>query len=157
MLWNYSILTLPTPRFRRESILGRPGRRSRVEHTALGIVALSTVLACNDPAQPATPAAAAVPAPPRELAGGFTQPEASAPSGGGFSASFGINERTEVVGDATLPSKDVRAFLWREGRGMRDLGTLGGNGSWGNAVNDQTEVVGFSRPGTVSDAFHAYL
>ena len=156
MLWNYSILTLPTPRFRRESILGRPGRRSRVERTALGIVALSTVLACNDPAQPATPAAAAVPAPTPELAGGFTS-RSLGTLGGGFSASFGINERTEVVGDATLPSEDVRAFLWREGRGMRDLGTLGGNGSWGNAVNDQTEVVGFSRPGTVSDAFHAYL
>lgn len=123
--------------------------------TALKIVTLGGVLACDNSTQPTAPAMAAAPATPA-LAGGFTSRSLGA-LGGLFSASFGINERTEVVGDATLPSEDVRAFLWREGRGMRNLGTLGGNGSWGNAVNDQTEVVGFSRPGPVSDVFHAYL
>ncbi len=130
-------------------------RRRWVQRTALGIVTLSSVLACENSTQPTAPAIAAAPATP-ELAGGFSS-RSLGTLGGLFSASFGINEQTEVVGDATLPSEEVRAFLWREGRGMRDLGTLGGNGSWGNAVNDQSEVVGFSRPGPVSDVFHAYL
>ena len=45
--------------------------------------------------------------------------------GGTFSGANAINEHGEVVGFAELPSGEVRAILWREGEGMRSLGTLG--------------------------------
>ena len=40
---------------------------------------------------------------------------------------------------------------------MRNLGTLGGDGSAANIVNDQSEVVGFSRIEPGSEVFHAFL
>lgn len=79
-------------------------RRRWVQRTTLGIVTLSSVLACDNSTQPTAPAVAAAPATPA-LAGGFTS-RSLGTLGGLFSASFGINERTEVVGDATLPSED---------------------------------------------------
>jgi probable HAF family extracellular repeat protein len=156
MFWLDPILTLLTARRLRDTHTRWFAPIRGIPRTALGIVALGTLLACEEPTQPAASATAAAPLAPPELAGGFTS-RSLGTLGGLFSASFGINERTEVVGDATLPSEEVRAFLWRQGRGMRDLGTLGGPGSFGNAVNDQSDVVGFSRIAPGPEVFHAFL
>lgn len=57
-----------------------------------------------------------------------------------------MNDRTDVVGFSEIrPGSPVtRAFLWSEGAGMRSLGTLGGESSVANAVNNRREVVGKS-------------
>ena len=49
--------------------------------------------------------------------------------GGDHSAGNAINNRGEVVGVSETRNGAGRAFLWRPGRGMRDLGTLGGSES----------------------------
>jgi probable HAF family extracellular repeat protein len=62
-----------------------------------------------------------------------------------------INERGDVVGFAnapdTVPPNDfnVRAFLWTERDGIRDLGTLAGdNTSQALGINERRQVVGVS-------------
>ena len=81
--------------------------------------------------------------------------------GGTFSQPFGINNKGEVDGIATLPGdKDQHAFFWRDGL-MTDLGTLGGpnsNGDFGGRLgpNGRGEVVGgaeTSTPDPLGDDF----
>jgi probable HAF family extracellular repeat protein len=57
-----------------------------------------------------------------------------------------MNDRTEVVGFSEIHpgSPVIRAFLWTEAAGMRSLGTLGGESSVANGVNNRREVVGGS-------------
>jgi probable HAF family extracellular repeat protein len=50
--------------------------------------------------------------------------------GGPTSLAWGINEQGVVVGGSDLPSGHTRAFVWTAARGMRDLGTLGGEDSY---------------------------
>jgi len=66
-----------------------------------------------------------------------------------------INDRGDVVGQYTLPSrKTPHAFLWSRGRFI-DLGTLGGTDSMATGVNDRLQVCGFST--TPSGVQHAFL
>jgi probable HAF family extracellular repeat protein len=54
-------------------------------------------------------------------------------SAGSFSGASGINDAGQVTGSAAINSVPVsRAFLYSNGR-MKDLGTLGGSGSYGTA------------------------
>jgi probable HAF family extracellular repeat protein len=90
--------------------------------------------------------------------------------GGHIGLATAINERGQVVGWSCLanercapfpdiPSPPAHAFLWEKGK-MRDLGTLGGSGSYAYAINERGQVVGESTPTNVEDSglsAHAFL
>ncbi|HLB77597.1 MAG TPA: hypothetical protein VJO72_11230, partial [Candidatus Dormibacteraeota bacterium] len=63
-----------------------------------------------------------------------------------------INAAGQVVGDA---AGSGHAFLWDAVNGMKDLGTLGGNGSRPFGINAAGQVVGAA--GTASGDSHAFL
>src|SRR5579872_411903 len=68
--------------------------------------------------------------------------------GGRSTVPAGINSADEVTGTAYVHNsgqgQHTHAFLWTSGKGMQDLGTLGGMDSQGFAVNDLGQVVGLS-------------
>jgi probable HAF family extracellular repeat protein len=72
----------------------------------------------------------------------------------GTSRNGGLNNRGEVTGTGTAPNGlSEHAFLFSGGT-LTDLGTLGGQYSWGNALNDSGVIVGYSAAGPVD--LHAY-
>jgi probable HAF family extracellular repeat protein len=74
-----------------------------------------------------------------------------------FSGANGINDRGEVVGDAGNPDGFDHPFLWTQEEGMRDLGTLGGQTATARAINDSSQVTGYSEFSGLSGVFHAYV
>jgi probable HAF family extracellular repeat protein len=126
-----------------------------MKRIVLWTLTLMGVTACDEPTRPAE-TVVAPPAAATAAARQFTVRNLGT-LGGTLSEGRGINEQGEVVGFATLPSGNARAFLWRAGQGMRGLGTLGGASSEANGINDRSEVVGESliRPG--SAVFRAFL
>jgi probable HAF family extracellular repeat protein len=96
--------------------------------------------ACDHPTEPAVSAPIAAPARSSAVAQQFhvrILPR-------GFSLPFAINERAEVVGTKDFPDGTVHAAVWRAGHGVKDLGTLGGDGSQAMDINDRGDVVGHS-------------
>ena len=74
--------------------------------------------------------------------------------GGSSSFPIGINAREWVIGgsengliDPVLGTPEYDAVLWRNGE-IKNLGTLGGNGSLAYDVNDNGQVVGFAANAT---------
>ncbi|MFZ0796566.1 MAG: hypothetical protein WCA13_12180 [Terriglobales bacterium] len=66
------------------------------------------------------------------------------------SVATSINARGEITGlsengliDPAVGVKQIRGVLWKDGQ-IRDLGTLGGNGSSAAAINSRGQVVGFA-------------
>ena len=72
-----------------------------------------------------------------------------------ISYASGINNSGAVVGTAALPDGYRRAFLYRPGQGMINLGTLGGRSSAATAINDGGLVVGASE--MPNRRWHAFL
>ena len=65
--------------------------------------------------------------------------------GGATSEALGINNRGHITGTAALPSGAFDAFIWTRSGGMRDIGTVQeGVNTYGFAINDNDEVVGFT-------------
>ncbi|HYK54318.1 MAG TPA: hypothetical protein VEV38_12365 [Candidatus Eremiobacteraceae bacterium] len=71
--------------------------------------------------------------------------------GAGWNTPTGINNNDEIVGfadrhgDRHATNPNYHAFLWTQGMGMQDLGTLPGDGlSQAYAVNDSGQIVGLS-------------
>jgi probable HAF family extracellular repeat protein len=61
-----------------------------------------------------------------------------------FSEALAINNRRWVVGRSTVTGPTERAFLWRAGQGMTELGSLGLNYSRALDVNNRGQVVGYA-------------
>ena len=81
--------------------------------------------------------------------------------GGGASGANGINDNGEIVGESDTAGGASHAFLLK-GKKLRDLGDLGNDpklDSLADAINDRSEIVGWSqlraRDGTVAQ--HAFV
>jgi probable HAF family extracellular repeat protein len=74
--------------------------------------------------------------------------------GGEESETAGINHDGMVIGSAETKGGSWRAFLYRKGEPMRDLGSLGGHSSFGMGVNDVGQAVGMAQ--TSDGYFHAF-
>jgi probable HAF family extracellular repeat protein len=69
------------------------------------------------------------------------------PNGGSSAFASAVNNNGQVVGPATLAGDTVtHAFLWQEGVGMKDLGSLlpGDTFVFPQSINNRGEVVGLS-------------
>ena len=81
--------------------------------------------------------------------------------GGAHAQALGINDSGFVTGNAQTispgSSGSTRAFLWDATTGMRDLGTLDGDFSYGTSINAQNHVVGYSTINNYDNRVHAFL
>jgi probable HAF family extracellular repeat protein len=81
--------------------------------------------------------------------------------GGAHAQALGINDNGFVTGNAQIispaASGSTHAFLWHVTTGMRDLGTLDGDFSYGTSINKQNHVVGYSTINNYDTRVHAFL
>lgn len=69
-----------------------------------------------------------------------------------------INNFGKIVGDESRPDGSRHAAIWTRTQGLQDLGTLpGGNSSSASAINDFSQVVGWSNSSGSPSIAHATL
>lgn len=73
-----------------------------------------------------------------------------------FSWAYDINDSGQVVGFSRSLGGHNYAFLWEEGSGMQDIGSLGGISSKAVAINNSGQIVG-SYVGAAGSSPYAYL
>src|SRR5262245_35938822 len=114
-----------------------------------GALVLTGLAACEEPTRPAAPPIASPDAAVAAVQQ-LTVRDLGTLRGATESEAQSINEQGEVVGSSGNLGYQTRAFLWRPGQGKRSLGTLGGDYSFAEGINDLSEVVGGSeiRPGS---------
>ena len=71
-------------------------------------------------------------------------PQSIGTLGGSSSEALGVNDLSQIVGNASTSGNETHAFLYSGGT-MIDLGTLGGDLSSANEINVHSQIVGFSR------------
>ncbi|MCP3904927.1 MAG: hypothetical protein GY715_14980 [Planctomycetes bacterium] len=78
--------------------------------------------------------------------------------GGTWGWALDVNDQRQVVGESSLADGRVRAFLWQSGT-MLDLGALTPESDWSRAqaINEQLQVVGWSRPTPGDATKHAFI
>ncbi len=65
--------------------------------------------------------------------------------GGATSLARSINNSNHITGAADIPGGTLDAVVWTRDGGLRDIGTVvAGSSSYGFAINDRDEVVGFT-------------
>lgn len=86
--------------------------------------------------------------------------------GGRYAQAVAINDAGVVTGNSEITESSVgdqvsHAFIYRPFsvgiEGMRDLGTLGGDYSYGTFINAKNHVVGYSTVNKSDDRIHAFL
>jgi probable HAF family extracellular repeat protein len=87
--------------------------------------------------------------------------------GGAYAQALAINDSGLVTGHSqTAKSRvgEAHAFIYqfqsktgKATQGMRDLGTIGGNSSYGTFINAKNHVVGYSTINDSEDRIHAFL
>ena len=84
--------------------------------------------------------------------------------GGMYAQAWAINDAGFVTGNSELfGAYTVRApgithaFIWTAEIGMLDLGTIGGDYSYGTGINSNNNVVGYSTINSVDSRIHAFL
>ncbi|MFT3859624.1 MAG: PEP-CTERM sorting domain-containing protein [Aquabacterium sp.] len=72
-----------------------------------------------------------------------------------YSTAIGINESGWITGVSRIQSGEFRAYVWKPGEGMQDLGTLFPDMRvtvQATGINDKGEVVGWNRPAPTGPA-----
>ena len=84
--------------------------------------------------------------------------------GGAYAQANAINDAGAITGASQLPSivtEITHAFIYRPNcmscGGLTDLGVLGGNSSYGMAINNYNHVAGYSTIKPNDDRVHAFL
>jgi len=88
--------------------------------------------------------------------------------GGAYAQAFAINDAAFVTGTSQIASSDLNgpthAFIYqpmsltaRPTQQMTDLGTLGGDDSYGRDINANNHIAGYSRINISDDRVHAFL
>ena len=89
------------------------------------------------------------------LYSGGTETDLGALPGGTGSFAQSINSSGQIVGDSNYGGYSVNhGFLYSNGH-MQDLGTLGGNYSGGNGINDSGQIAGYAQDGNTY--YHAAI
>lgn len=70
------------------------------------------------------------------------------------SSASGINDNGQVVGRCNYGIGGDHAAAWTNGT-ITDLGTLGGNSSYAQDINNSGQIVGYANTTTTNGVYHA--